>query len=452
MSIEKGLASGGVYLPGDEGYDQARTTWALAVDLRPAAVAFPRTVEEVAAVVRYAARAGLRVAPLGTGHNAHPLEGVDLSRTVLMRMSELKGIEIHRRTARVHAGDVWLPVVEKAAEHGLATLHGSSPDTGVVGYLLGGGLSWYARAHGLAANTVTAVELVTADGMIVRADADHRPDLFWALRGGNGANFGVVTAIEFRLFPIETAYAGMMVWDLAEAHRVLSAWAPWSVTAPDAASTCFRLLRFPPIPEVPEVFRGRHLVVVDGAVLGDDAEAQEILAPLRALDPAIDTFARVPVAALARLHLDPEQPVPGGGRSALLDALPPEAIDRLIEAAGPASDTILNVVDIRQLGGALGRVEPDAGAAARFDGQFLMLAAGILIGDLAKQTIADAERTVDAVSQWSRGRMYLNFDEVGGDASRGFDPDDFTRLCHIRDAVDPNRLFLANHELPATLK
>ncbi|GAA1868897.1 FAD-binding oxidoreductase [Asanoa iriomotensis] len=448
MSIEKTVASGGVYLPDDEGYDRARTTWALAVDVRPAAVVFPRTVDEVAAVVRAAAEGGLRVAPLGTGHNAHPLEGVDLSRTVLMRMSALKGIEIHGRTARVRAGEVWLPIVEKAAEHGLAALHGSSPDTGVVGYLLGGGLSWYARAHGLAADTVTAVELVTADGTVVRADADHEPDLFWALRGGNAANFGVVTAVEFTLFPIETAYAGMMVWDISAAHRVLSAWAPWSVTAPEAATTCFRLLRFPPIADVPEVFRGHQLVAVDGAVLGDDAQA--ILASLRALDPEIDTFARVPAPAVARVHMDPEQPVPGGGRSALLDGLPPEAIDRLLEVAGPDAGTTLNVIDIRQLGGAVGRVAPGAGAAARFDGQFLLLAAGVLIGDMAKQTIADCERTVDAVSAWSRGRMYLNYDEVGGDSSRGFDPDVWGRLCRIRAAVDPDRLFQANHEVPVT--
>ncbi|MEV4534080.1 FAD-binding oxidoreductase [Asanoa sp. NPDC049518] len=447
MSLDKGLAGGGVFLPDDEGYDQARTTWALAVDLRPAAVVFPRTADEVAAVVRAAAKEGLRVAPVGTGHNAHPLEGTDLSGTVLMRMSELKGIEINGHTARVRAGEVWLPVVEAAAEHGLAALHGSSPDTGVVGYLLGGGLSWYARAHGLGANTVTAVELVTADGTMVRADAEHHTDLFWALRGGNAANFGVVTAIEFTLFPIETAYAGMMVWDITEAQRVMEAWAPWSVTAPDAATTCLRLLNFPPIPEVPEVFQGRHLVVVDGAVLGDDTEAQAILAPLRALEPEFDTFARVPAKALARLHLDPEEPVPGGGRAVLLDQLPPEAIGRLLEAAGPTSGTILNVIDIRQLGGALGRVEPDAGATARFDGKFLMLAAGILVGDLAKQTIADCERTVDAVAQWSRGRMYLNYDEVGGDSSRAFEPDAWDRLRRIRAAADPDRLFQANHEI-----
>ncbi|MEV0717816.1 hypothetical protein [Asanoa sp. NPDC050611] len=106
------------------------------------------------------------------------------------------------------------------------------------------------------------------------------------------------------------------------------------------------------------------------------------------------------------------------------------------------------MVDIRQLGGALGRAAPNAGATARFDGQFLMLAAGVLIPEMAKQTIADCETTVDAVSAWSRGRMYLNFDEVGGDASRGFDPDAWSRLCHIRAAVDPDGLFQPNHEIP----
>jgi FAD/FMN-containing dehydrogenase len=222
----RGLASEGIHLPGDDGYDRARTTWSLALDLRPAAVAFPKDAREVAAVIRTAASAGLRVAPLGTGHNAHPLG--DLTGSILMRMSKMAQIKIDAdaRRARVQAGDVWQPVVEEAGRHGLAALHGSSLDTGVVGYLLGGGISWYARSLGLAANSVTAVELVTADGSLVRADAGHEAELLWAVRGGGGANFGVVTAIEFALQPIKTAYAGMLVWDLRDAHRVLSRWRP----------------------------------------------------------------------------------------------------------------------------------------------------------------------------------------------------------------------------------
>ncbi|GAB2808063.1 FAD-binding oxidoreductase [Actinoallomurus bryophytorum] len=445
----RGLAGGGIHLPGDDEYDRARTTWALAVDLRPAAVAFPHDVQEVAAVVRAAAAAGLRVAPLGSGHNAHAFG--DLSGSVLMRMSGMTGVEIDpdARRARVQAGELWPTIVEEAARHGLAALHGSSPDTGVIGYSLGGGVSWYARSLGLAANSVTAVELVTADGSLVRADARHEPELFWAVRGGGGANFGVVTAIEFTLHPIETAYAGMLVWDLRDAHRVLSRWAPWAAEAPDAVTTSYRHLRFPPIPEIPEPFRGRDLVVIDGAVLADDAEAERFLAPLRELSPEIDTFGRVPAASLMRLHMDPEQPTPGGGRSSLLDEFPQAAVDRLVEVAGADSGSSLFLgAELRQLGGALGRPHPGAGALAKLDGRYQLIAGGMMVGESAKQTIADCERVVDAMAPYSRGRQYLNFQEEPVDPSTGFDTSAWQELLRIRTAVDPDGLFQANHEIP----
>jgi FAD/FMN-containing dehydrogenase len=444
----RGLAGGGIHLPGDDEYDRARTTWALAVDLRPAAVAFPRDAREVAAVVRAAASAGLRVAPLGTGHNAHALG--DLSGSVLMRMSGMSGIEIdpEARRARVQAGGLWLPIVEKAAKYGLAALHGSSPDAGVVGYTLGGGVSWYGRSLGLAANSVTAVEMVTADGALVRADAHHEPELFWAVRGGGGANFGVVTSVEFTLHPIETAYAGMLVWDLRDAHRVLSRWAPWAAEAPDAVTTSYRHLRYPPIPEIPELFRGRDLVIIDGAVLAGDTEAGRILAPLRELSPEIDTFGRVPAASLIRLHMDPEQPTPGGGRSALLDDLPPSAVDRLVEVSGADSGSSLFLAaELRQFGGALGRPQPGAGALAKLDGRYQLIAGGMMMGELAKQTIADCERVITAMTPYSRGRQYLNFQEERVDPSTGFDPSTWQELLRIRTSVDPNGLFQANHEI-----
>ncbi|MDP9844377.1 FAD/FMN-containing dehydrogenase [Streptosporangium lutulentum] len=449
LSSLRGTASGGVHLPGDEEYDRARTTWALAVDLRPAAVAFPADAAEVAAVVRAAAAAGLRVAPLGTGHNAHPLG--DLSGSVLTRMSGMTGIEIDAgaRRARAEAGVLWSAVVDAAAAYGLAALHGSSPDAGVVGYSLGGGVSWYGRSLGLASNSVTAVELVTADGSPTRVDAEHEPELFWAVRGGGGANFGVVTAIEFTLYPIETAYAGMLVWDLRDAHRVLSRWARWAADAPDAVTTSYRHLEYPPIPEIPEPFRGRRLVVVDGAVLADDAEAERILAPLRELGPETDTFGRVPAASLMRLHLDPERPTPGGGRSSLLDELPPAAVDRLIEVAGADSgNSLFMKAELRQLGGALGRSQPGAGATARLDGRFQLITGGMMVGELAERTVADCERVVTAMAPYSRGRQYLNFQEEPVDPSTGYDAPTWEELLRIRKAVDPGGLFQANHEIP----
>ena len=140
-------------------------------------------------------------------------------------MSRMRRLTIDpvARTARAKAGVVWLEVAEAAAEHGLAGLAGSSPDVGVVGYTLGGGMSWLGRSYGLAANNVQAIEVVTADGRLVRADACHETELFWALRGGGGS-FGVVTAIELRLFPVTEVYAGLLWWPVDAASEVLQAW------------------------------------------------------------------------------------------------------------------------------------------------------------------------------------------------------------------------------------
>ena len=142
----------------------------------------------------------------------------------------------------------------------------------------------------MATNSLTAVELVTADGTFVRTDAEHDPDLFWALRGGGG-NFGVVTALEFDLYPIATAYAGALVWDWHEAEPVLERWATWSEDAPDEVTTSFRILQLPPIEAVPAPLRGRQVVMIDGAVLGDDDDrAAALLSGLRELRPELDLF------------------------------------------------------------------------------------------------------------------------------------------------------------------
>ena len=196
-----------------------------------------------------------------------------------------------------------------AGEHGLAALHGSSPNVGVVGYSLGGGIGWMARMHGLSAESVLAVEIVTADGALVRADRTQNTDLFWALRGGGGG-LGVVVAMEIALYPVEELVAGMMIWPWERSAEVLTRYVEWAETAPKSVSASGRMLQIPPLPEIPEEIRGRQIVVIDGAVLGTEDEANEILAPLRELGPEIDTFATVPAASLVRLHMDPEPPMP----------------------------------------------------------------------------------------------------------------------------------------------
>jgi FAD/FMN-containing dehydrogenase len=436
-----------VHVPGSTAYDEARVPWNVAVDQRPAAVAVPRTPEEVALVLRAAVDHGLRVAPQGTGHGAAALGGTDLGQAVLLRTTGLQGVTIDpvRRVARVGSGVLWRDVVDAAAPHGLAALHGSSPDVGVAGYALGGGIGWYARKHGLAANSIRAVELVTAGGSVVRADATEHADLFWAVRGGGGS-FGVVTALELELFPIAHAYAGMLAWDLDRAAEVLRTWATWSSGAPDEVTTSLRFMRFPPMPELPDFLRGRRLVIVDGAVLGDDARGQEVLEPLRALVPEIDTFTRVPAAALSGLHMDPEGPTPSVGGGLLLAGLDPVTVEAFLDAAGPQSPTTLLVSELRQLGGALGRPAPDGGALDHLGAGYAAFFVGIAAtAELAAAGAADVDRVLAALAPHGTGGSFLNLAERPVDPATGYPATTWRRLVAIRDRHDPDRVFLANH-------
>src|SRR5262245_8634371 len=245
--------------PGDPGWDEARRSWNLAIDQRPAAVALPETVDDVVAAVDYARTVGLRVAVQGTGHGArHDL----LDGTLLVNTARMTGVEIdaEARVARVAAGTIWVDVVDAAIEHGLTALHGSAQDVGVVGYSLGGGIGWLARTHGLSSSSVLSAQVVTADGEVVRADPETKPDLFWALRGGGGS-FGVVTEVELALYPVTEAYAGWLIWPMERAAEVLGAWAEWTRDAPEEVTSVGRMLQLPPLPELPEILRGRQVVV-----------------------------------------------------------------------------------------------------------------------------------------------------------------------------------------------
>ena len=212
--------SGDVFVSGEPGYDQARQAWNLAADQRPAVVVVAESADDVAQAVRYAGAHELRIAPQGTGHDAGAVE--PLNQAMLLRTSRMRGVRIDpgSRTARAEAGVLWRDVTVPAAEHGLAPLSGSSPTVGVAGYTLGGGLGWLARRYGQAANSVTAAEIVTPDGHIVRADADNEPDLLWAVRGGGGS-VGVLTALEMRLHPVGELYAGDLFFPIDRAPEVL---------------------------------------------------------------------------------------------------------------------------------------------------------------------------------------------------------------------------------------
>jgi hypothetical protein len=436
--------SGEIVRPGDPGWDTARQAWNLAVDQRPFAVALVESAEDVIAVVEFARLHGLRIAPQSTGHGASALAG--LEDAILVKMERMRRVEIDTaaRRARVEAGALWADVVEPAAEHGFVVLHGSSPDVGVTGYTLGGGMGWLARSHGLAANSVTAVELVGADGRLVRADHNNEPDLFWAVRGGGG-NFGIVTAIEIALFETPELYAGAMFWPAERAGEVLHAWREWTQNLPDTVTSVGRILHFPPIPDIPEPLRGGSFVLVEAVCTGPESEGSALVAPLRGLGPAIDTFAAVPPTALESLHMDPPKPVPGLGDGMFLDELSSEAVDAVVATGVPP----LLSIEIRQLGGVLAEASPEQGAVGSIDAQYVLFAIGLpMTAELGMAIVEAVDKAKAALAPWESQRTYFNFAERPVDAARLYPPQTYARLRRIKAAFDPGELFIANHPIP----
>ena len=441
----RGLVAGDVVAPGDENYETARQAWNLTATQRPALVVVPDRPDDILAAVRFAREHGLRVAAQGTGHNAMPLG--EMPDTVLIRTHKMRGVEIdvENKIARVEAGALWMDVTVPASEHGLAALAGSSPDVGVVGYSLGGGTGWLARKLGLATNSVTAIEMVTADGRLVRADEHEHSDLFWALRGGGG-NYGVVTAMEFRLYELPSIVAGAMIWPAERSREVLQAWREWTLTAPEEATTSARLLNIPDLEDVPEMLRGRSVVIIDGAVIGSVEEAAGILAPLRALEPEIDMFGPVPPVALSYIHMDPEEPMPVDSETALLDQAMPEMIEMLVDRF--ESSPLLLLVELRHLGGALGRVHHSHGALARFDAGYMFFAGGMSVPEIAEPVREQLEALKEDVDAYGNGRDYLNFVERKTDPQTFYGKATYARLRAVKSVYDPGNLFRANHEIP----
>jgi hypothetical protein len=439
---------GAVYGPTDAGWDRARQAWNLAVDQRPAAVAFPVTDADVAQVVAFARDQGLRVAPQGTGHGAAAL-APNLEGAILLSTARMRGVRIDARArrARVRAGAVWGDVSLPASAYGLAPLAGSAADVGVVGYTLGGGLSWLARKHGLACNGVTALEVATAERGIVSVDAEREPDLFWALRGGGGS-FGVVTAMELELHPVEDLYAGAMLWPWERAGEIFAAYRDWAATVPDEVTSLCRLLQVPNLPDVPAPLRGRRFVAFEAAIEGHEPYRRELVEPLRAFGPELDLFATMPPAGLVEIHNDPKHPVPALGNHRMLSQVTDAALDALLQAAGPGSGSPLLSVELRQLGGALARREPGHGALASLDGDYSLFAVGMVTGAEAAMAIDGAlSRLLDATAPWDAGTGYLNLVETPDHARRFFDAATYGRLKAIKAAVDPDGIFVANHPI-----
>jgi FAD/FMN-containing dehydrogenase len=437
--------SGDVVLPDDEGWDPARQAWNLAVDQQPMAVVYPESADDVVATVDFAAGNALRIAFNAGGHNAGPIEwGED---TLLLKTERMRGIEIdaEARRARAEAGVLGKPLSQAAGEHGLCYLCGTSPDVGVLGYVLGGGFSWMIRKHGLAVNSVLAAELVTADGRHVRVDEEHEPDLFWAVRGGGG-NFGAVTALELELYPHSEIYAGCLFWPIERATEILNAWREWVETVPEECESIGRMLQLPDVDFLPDHLRGRSFVLAEAAFLGSEADGAALLQPLRDLEPELDTFALMPTSELSLVNMDPDFPLPYAGDGILLDDLTPAAIDTMVECF--VGSPLLHV-EVRHLGGALARAPERHGCVPAIEQPFILFTFGFAADAGMKAAVeGSVEHMLERFSAWDSGRRYLNFTESRVDARTLYPEASYERLRELKARYDPQGMFVANHAIP----
>jgi FAD/FMN-containing dehydrogenase len=447
MSDFTGLAiAGRIVTPSDPDWDEARLAWNLVADQRPEAVAFVESAEDVAKAVRFANENDLRVAGQGTGHGAVALGS--LEGTILIKTERMRGIEVdpEAQTARVEAGVLVLELSQAAQAHGLSSMPGSSPDVGVTGYTLGGGLSWLGRRYGFACNRVRAIEVVTADGERRTVDAENEPDLFWAMRGGGGG-YAIVTALQLDLVPVSEIYAGALVFPAELGGEAVRAYRDWAAGVSDDVTSVVRFITPPPIPDVPEPIRGRPLLTIDGACIGSQAEGEATVAPLRELGETImDTWGQIPAEGLCRIHMDPEQPVPGLGHHALLRELPDEAIEAFAGVAGPGSNSPLLLTELRHLGGALGRPDESGGALSHLDADFALFGIGMpMTPELGQAIEAHLDRITGAMQPWTAEGGYFNFAERPCDADAILPPEACARLADVKRRYDPGNRVVANH-------
>jgi FAD/FMN-containing dehydrogenase len=440
--------SGRVATPADPDWDEARGAWNLVADQHPAAVAFAESADDVARVVRFAAQSDLRVATQGTGHGAAALGPVEDA--IVLKTDRMRGVQVDAGTgtARVEAGTLAEEVGAAAQAEGMSSLPGSSPNVGVVGYTLGGGLSWLGRKHGFACNRVIAMEVVTADGEQRRIDGDSDSDLFWALRGGGGG-YGIVTALHIDLLPIAEVYAGALILPAELGADAFRAYRDWAADVSDDVTSIARFLRPPPVPDVPEPLRDRPLITLDAACIGGEEEGQRTIAPLREIgEPIMDTFAQIPAAGLSRIHMDPEPPIPALGHHRLLVGLSDDTIDAFVDVAGPDSASPLVLAELRQLGGALSRPAPNGGALSSLDAAFGMFAIGTPVTpEIGEAVVGHLDKLHDTMEPWAAADGFFNLAERPCDVDAILPAETCSRLLEVKRHWDPDDWIQANHAL-----
>ena len=431
--------------PGEPAYDEARQVFFKGIDKRPLAVTRVAGSEDVAAVVSAAREGGLELAVRSGGHSRPGYGTVDDGLVIdLSGMNQVE-VDADRATAWVETGATAGQYTLATAEHGRATGLGDTGSVGIGGITLAGGIGFLARKTGLTIDNLVTAEVVTADGAIVRASEDSSPDLFWSIRGGE-SNFGVATRLQLRLANVSEIVGGMLI--LPASPRVITGFLESAEAAPEDLSTIANVLIAPPMPFVPEEAHGKPIVMGLFAYAGPVGQAEEVLAPFRALaDPLADM---VRPMRYPELFEGPEPEARfGAGTNFFADSLEPEAAEAILDWL-PRSTAPMKAVQLRVLGGALARVPNDATAFAHRDrGLFVNIAAMYVDAEEKDAHDAWVDGLAAALGKNGAGG-YVGFLGDGDEATirAAYPGATWARLRELKRRYDPHNLFHLNHNIP----
>lgn len=422
--------------PSDPGFAAEVSTFNTAVTHAPEWVVVASSANDVVEALNWARENGVKVAVQGGGHGAwKPVTG-----GLLITLHEMNGVVIdpRQRTATIAAGARWSSVVAAAAGHGLFPVVGSSPNVGVVGYLLGGGLGPLARSHGISSDYVTSFEAVTPKGEVIQANASTHDDLFWALRGGRSGGV-VVTTVTVRLVELRSLYAGTLHFEDVDA--AVHGWMKWTEGADPRVTTSAGLLRYPPFPRVPDVLRGKRLLSVHFAFPGSQEEGERLAAPLRALSKVLHhDLGEMSVTEVGRIHNDPVEPGPSAVRGMMLMNGGEALISALLANAGPQTPFV--GVELRHLGEQTRR---DASPSSAVSGRAADFALGWLSVDPEKFAVeepAASNRLRDALAPWRCRETLANFigkRETQHSVQSAWSEEAMVRLETVRLRYDPDQ-------------
>jgi len=446
----RGMIKGSVLVPDDPGYEEARQIWNAMIDRRPAMIVQCANADDVSAAIAFARRNKLEISIRGAGHN---IAGNALCNDGLtIDFSNMKNVRVDagKRRAYVEPGATLANLDEATQAHGLATPVGINSTTGIAGLTLGGGFGWLTRKHGMTIDNLVSVDMVTADGRKIRASETDNPDLFWAIRGGGG-NFGVVTQFEFQLFPVgPEIFAGLIVFPFSQAKQILNKYRQFVNSAPEELNVWVVLRKAPPLPFLPEKIHGKEVVVLPIFYAGAAADAEKLIAPLRAFGDAHGEHLGAQPYVAWQKAFDPLL-TPGARnywKSHNFTELADGAVDSIIEFAGKLPSPQCEIF-IGLIAGAPNRIASDAMAYGHRDAKFVLNVHGRW--DEAKddaRCMGWARDFFKASAPYASAGAYVNFmtAEEGERVAAAYGAN-YDRLVQIKKHYDPDNIFHLNQNI-----